>query len=181
MGYDELCNDCRTIRHYFDKAYSAVEYRDEVKKALIRYKFFGKKQLIDTFVELMLYKVEKLKNIDLVVGVPLHQKRFKERGFNQSENLAKLLAERLGYLFDNKILAKVKETQNQSELSRIRRLKNLKLAFKIIDKTKVKGKDILLVDDIYTTGATVSECSKVLKQAGASHVYVLTIASGKGY
>lgn len=181
FGYDEICPDCRRTKRCFDRAFSVAQYEGAVKSALIRYKFFGKKHIANTFVQIMLDNIPKMDDIDLVLSVPLHKERLKERGFNQSQNLAEALAQRLGIYSDNNIFIRAKNTKSQATLSREKRLKNLKGAFRVINMYEITNKNILLVDDIYTTGATVSECAKTLKIAGASKVYVLTVASGKGY
>lgn len=181
VGYDEICSNCRSIRHYFDRAYSAAQYKGALKKAIIKYKFYKKKEIVNAFIEIIMPKLEEIGNIDLVMGVPLHSEKLKERGFNQSEVLARLIAQKKGWDFDNTSLVRVRKTKSQAGLPKRKRLKNLKGAFKVIDNAKIKYKSILLIDDIYTTGATVSECAKILKKSGADKVYVLTIASGEGY
>ena len=180
-GYEHICTDCRINKHEFERCISAVEYRDEVKYALIKYKFFGKKPLVNTFTELIIDKVKEFSDIDMIVGVPMYILKYKQRGFNQTEILAKAISKKMRIPYFNGILTKVKNTKSQSVLSRKKRLMNLKDAFKVMDNTKITNKNILIVDDIYTTGATASECATCLKKAGASNVYVLTIASGKGY
>lgn len=181
VGYKRLCADCRLVKHSFDKACSVVEYSGEIKKALINYKFFEKRTIQNTFIKLLLDKITVFNNIDMVIPVPLHAKRMRQRGFNQSESLAKEIASELKCEYDNKSLIRIKDTISQSKLNRLKRLKNLKNVFKVLNYDIINSKDILLIDDIYTTGTTVSECAKALKFSGANKVYVLTIASGKGY
>ena len=179
-GYANLCSDCRMIEHHFDRAFSAVEYRDGVKSALIRYKFFGQKKGFDTLIALILTKVWKIGSVDLILPVPLHKEKMVQRGFNQSEEIARFVAKELGVRLNTSSLLRVKNTKSQSTLLRQERLNNTKTAFESFCSSQIEGKTLLLVDDIYTTGSTVSECARVLKKAGAEKVYVLTIASGRG-
>ena len=111
--------------------------------------------------------------IDVIVPLPLSGKRQMKRGFNQSELLAEEIARRFLIDVDNSSLRKVKDITPQFELSREKRLSNVKGAFSSLPMT---GKKVLLIDDIYTTGATVREASGALKSAGAGDVYVLTLA-----
>jgi len=123
-------------------------------------------------------------SIDLIVPVPLHAKKLRIRGFNPSFLLVKdwvrileLLSGRLPDIqVDINVLAREKWTEPQTGLGRKERLANIKNAFNISDGSKITGKKILLVDDVYTTGATVNECAKVLLKGGAGHVDVLTLA-----
>lgn len=181
LGYADLCSDCRIIKHHFDKAFSVVEYRDEVKSALIRYKFFGQKKVLNTLASLALSKLGEIDSVDLIIPVPLHKDKMRQRGFNQSEEIAGFIAKETGIQLNKTCLFRVKNTKSQSTLSRQERLKNLKNAFKGFNINQINGKKLLLIDDIYTTGSTVSECARELKKAGAKKVYVLTIASGRGY
>ena len=113
---------------------------------------------------------------DLLLPVPLHRQRLRERGFNQALLLVKDLSRRTGIPCDKRILQKKKPTLPQVNLSGPEREKGVRGAFQITEKEKLKGKLILLVDDVYTTGATVNECSKVLMAGGAERVDVFTLA-----
>lgn len=180
-GYKEICPNCIVTKHFFDKCVSVFEYRSQVKSAIIRYKFFGKREIAKTFAKMLEDKISRFEDIDYITSVPLHAAKLRIRGFNQCDLIARILSKDLDLKFDNKILIKTKDTKSQSLLNRGNRLKNLKNAFEILDTSKIANKNILLIDDIYTTGATVSECAKCLKQGGANKVFVLTLASGKGY
>ena len=113
---------------------------------------------------------------DLLLPVPLHRQRLRERGFNQALLLAQDLSRRTGIPCNKRILQKKKPTLPQVNLSGPEREKGVRGAFQVTEKKKLKGKSILLVDDVYTTGATVNECSKVLMAGGAERVDVLTLA-----
>ena len=106
----------------------------------------------------------------------MHKHKKAVRGYNQSELVAKEMAKQMEIKFEKGILIKQRNTEVQSTLNKTQRIQNVKDAFLVTDFTKVKGKKIILVDDIYTTGSTVNECSKLLKQAGAKEICVVTIA-----
>lgn len=118
--------------------------------------------------------------IDILVPVPISEGSLKQRGFNQTEVLAKEISKHIKTKVDSKSLIRVKETPSQRELSREEREKNLLCAFQLKDNSKVKGKNVLLIDDVYTTGSTSKECTRVLLEGGAQRVSVLTWATGKG-
>ena len=177
---DYICDDCRRFQRHFDRAYSIVRYTKNMRKLLIDYKFYRKKEIETTLVNLLLCKADYLGDIELVLGVPSHAKKIYTRGFNQSEELALAFSKEINVEFSNKCITKVINTKSQSSLSKCDRLMNLEGAFKVTNREKIQGKKLLLIDDIYTTGSTVSECSKELKESGALAVYVLTVASGVG-
>lgn len=114
--------------------------------------------------------------MDLLIPVPLHPKRLRERGFNQALLLAKELSRRTQIPYQGRILKKKKPTPPQVQLNAGERERGVKGAFHLTDREGVEGKTILLIDDVYTTGATVNECSKVLIRGGARRVDVLTLA-----
>jgi ComF family protein len=120
----------------------------------------------------------KANSFDLLLPVPLHTQRLRERGFNQALLLVKELSRRIGIPYEKTILQKKKPTIPQVNLSGVEREKGVKGAFHVNGKKEkeLEGKSVLLVDDVYTTGATVNECSKVLLRGGAGRVDVLTLA-----
>jgi ComF family protein len=113
---------------------------------------------------------------DLILAVPLHSKRLRWRGFNQSVLLARQLSRAYGIAMDPMLLRRVKETPPQTQLNEEERRRNVRGVFALAHGRSVAGKRILLVDDVYTSGATVNECSRALKRNGAKWVYVLTLA-----
>ncbi|MGE5421745.1 MAG: ComF family protein [Ignavibacteriales bacterium] len=119
--------------------------------------------------------------IDMVVPVPMSSSGVRKRGFNQSELLSARITKLLKLRHDPRVLIRVKETPPQRELSRQEREKNLKDAFAIKDPKHIQGKNVLLVDDVYTTGSTVKECTNALLKAGAARVGVISWAAGKGF
>jgi ComF family protein len=116
-------------------------------------------------------------SIDLIVGVPLHQSRFKERGYNQADEFAKGLSEGLGLIFLPDILKRNTSTQTQTKKSRFKRFLNTQFVFELADPEVVNGKRIALVDDVLTTGSTLSSCGEVLLQNGCKELTIITIAS----
>lgn len=113
---------------------------------------------------------------ELLIPVPLHPKKLKKRGFNQAAILAKEVSKRHQILLDLFSLCRNRDSESQTNLTYRERKDNVKDAFSVKLSSKIKGKNILLIDDVYTTGATVNECSKVLLRAGAKKVDVLTLA-----
>jgi ComF family protein len=114
--------------------------------------------------------------VDLIVPVPLHPKRLRWRGFNQSVLLAREVSRAYDLPMNPFILVREKETSPQTQLSEEERRKNVRRAFSVRSAESLDGKAVLLVDDVYTSGATVNECSRILVQSGAREVYVLTLA-----
>jgi ComF family protein len=117
--------------------------------------------------------------IDFVVPVPLHWKKKQERGFNQSELMAKKICNELSIPISINNLNRVKNTLSQTQLSRTQRHKNVKDAFKVKNPGKFFHKNVLLVDDVLTTGMTASECAKSLENAGANKVFLIALARSK--
>ena len=147
---------------------------------MLDFKFHDKAYLCEIFVKFLL-KNEKiggfLKNYDIIIPVPIHKKRQKERGYNQSLLIArKWEKEETRISVEANVLLKVKHTKPQSTLSREDRIENAKQVYEIQNAEKIKEKDIILLDDIYTTGSTVRECAKILKENGARSIVVVTIA-----
>ena len=180
---EDVCSDCKKTNHLYTAATSVFVYSGTVQRALQRMKFEGRRRYAIVFGFLMANQLKKMKNwpiIDIVVYTPLHKKRYAERGFNQAKLLAHEVAKHLDYKVLEDMLYKIKHTPAQSSLVRAKRQQNIYNAFKLNMAIDVKDKTILLVDDIYTTGTTVNECTRYLKAAGAKEVYVITAAIGKG-
>lgn len=136
------------------------------------YKTIGK------FLENMQKSFEILKKYDIIIIVPTSNQRKKERGYNQSELIAKEISRITGIPIVRNILIKIKDTLPQSSLNKKQREENAKNVYKIINTKKLHNKKMLVIDDIYTTGSTVNECSKLLIQKGIqkSNIGILTIA-----
>ena len=165
---------------YFSYHIYLFDYTGNIRKLLLDFKFHDKAYLCEIFVKFLL-KNKKiggfLKNYDIIIPVPIHKKRQKERGYNQSLLLAsKWEKEETRISVEDNILLKTKHTKPQSTLSREERIENAKQVYEIQNAEKIKEKDIILLDDIYTTGSTVRECAKILKENGARSIVVVTIA-----
>jgi len=117
-----------------------------------------------------------MERIDLVLPVPLHSTKFRQRQFNQSKLLAEPLAKWFSKRLEHRALVKIKNSAAQINLSRRQRLDNVRGSFRVRDAKLVENKNILLVDDVLTTGATVGECARTLSEAGANRIAVLTLA-----
>ena len=140
-------------------------------------KYNNKKYIASTFGKMLFDCYEKNKfDFDFIVPVPLHKVRQVKRGYNQSELIANEFAKHVGKEVKVDVLSRVKQTPSQVGLKYAQRQDNLKDAFKVKNRTGLKGKVVLLIDDVFTTGATSSYCSEVLLKAGASAVYVLCVA-----
>ncbi len=165
-------------KFYWDKLVYCFEYKGIVRKYILEYKF-GDKPYISNFFAYELLKSKKvyeiLKFCDIIIPVPLDNKKKKQRGYNQSELITKILSEKSRLNYEN-ILLKVRHTKTQSLLENLERKKNVENAFCIKNPELVKNKKVIIFDDIYTTGATANEISKILKEAGARNVYILVIA-----
>lgn len=164
---------------YEDGFFLLSYHRDEIKKMLLSYKFYQLAYLYRTFVKIIL-KNEKacrfLKKYDIMIPVPIHNNRKRKRGYNQSELIAKEIGKKLNIPVISNCLVKIKNVVPQSTLNKEQRKQNIKGVYQVKKEETIKGKRIVLVDDIFTTGSTLEECSKMLKQAGASKIGIFTIA-----
>ena len=173
-------NDYRQDNHkYFDFLFCALKYENIVRNKIIAYKFGEKSYLYKTFAKIIIknkkiYRFIKL--YDIIIPVPMYKNKESVRGYNQSALVAREIAKVAGLEFQKKTLIKIKDTQVQSTLNKYSRINNIKNVFEIKNEEAVRNKKIVLLDDVYTTGSTVNECSKVLKQAGAKEILVITIA-----
>jgi len=160
----------------------AVAYfQDPLKEAIHALKYDGVRELSKPLSELLIkhLKDERLQFIkgSILIPMPLHKKRELQRGFNQAVLLAEEIGKKLNLKILENVLVKAKNTAPQMELKKEERRKNIKGAFAFVgDKKTVKGKIILLVDDVATTGSTLTECAKVLKRAGAKAIWGLVLA-----
>lgn len=165
---------------YFQKHIYIFKYREKIRNLILDYKFNEKSYLYKIFSK-MIIKNEKicgiLQKYDIIIPVPIHKKRKKQRGYNQSELIAKEIANKIQNLkYQDNILEKTKNTLPQSSLSKKQRKENSQNVYKITNKEKIINKRIVIFDDIYTTGSTVNAISKILKENGAKEIIILTIA-----
>ena len=166
-------------RYRLDGLVVAVKYQGAVKKAIQKVKYKWVYDIEKVLVKLLvsaLWKYDLPKNV-VLVPVPLHVRRKRWRGFNQSEILAKSLAQAFEVRFSD-LLIRERETKTQVGLKKEERKKNVEGAFVIKPAVDVRDKNIVLVDDVFTTGATMSECCRVLKKGGAKSVWAMSVALG---
>ena len=184
-----VCRSCLTSLPFFnrekrkknqpglDSCISLLEYTGDVRQSILRYKFNGLSFYSSVYANLMFNSLDQDEYAcDLITWVPLSRKRLRSRGYDQAKLLSKEFAARVG-LPCEELLEKVRNTAPQSGTgSRAERKANIKDAYRAKQEEKIAGKSILLIDDIVTTGATLSECAQVLKAAGARQVRALTLA-----
>ena len=170
------CSYCFNKSFYFDKAISCIEYSDISKSMILGFKYKNKTYMAKYISNIMKEKLD-LENIkfDYITFVPLHKKRMRKRGFNQSEKIAK----ELGKMIDIPILDCIYRKSNTNRLYNLNRKERkieLKNAFLVKENINyANGKNILLIDDIFTTGSTVNEISKLLKLNNVNKIFVMTL------
>ncbi len=191
-----LCEDCKSLLEItgFHQNYSTQNLKDLyftigyqnplIKNLIQRFKYEPfVKELAKPLSSLIIDHFQLIDNKPdftnfFLVPVPLEKKKLKWRGFNQAEEIAKELAEFLKIPLISNCLIKIKETSPQIELTDEARKENVKGAFLVKNKNQISGKKILLVDDVYTTGSTMEECARVLKESGVKEVVGIVIARG---
>lgn len=169
------CGACRTKPPAFTQTWSLFPYQSPLKEAIILFKYRGKRSLIKPFLQAMIPALPTLPTIDVLIPVPLHPQRLREREYNQSLLLAHGLSQHLQIPLLLSCLLRIRATVPQTSLSRKERLTNLHRAFAVDDASRIKGQRILLIDDVFTTGTTLHECAKTLRKAGSGPVYGLTL------
>ena len=180
LADNNFCDRCKTTKFEFDKNRSFAVYEDVAAKMVKRFKYSGKKYYAKYLAELMFANREYFEDVDIITFVPIGKRRRAERGFNQAEELAK----ELGLLTNIEVidtLNKLGNEKHQAGLSQKERQENLSGSFKLKDEalTSIRNKNILLIDDVFTTGATLSECARVLKsdkKNKPSKIYCYTFA-----
>ena len=191
-----LCQDCLSLIDISEKInrdveilsgiFCACDYENFLVKKLIqkfKYKPFAK-NLSKTLAYLIILHFKNLQLQEfftgqfLIIPIPLSKKRLKWRGFNQAQEIAKHISEFLELPVINNVLIKTKQTLAQTDLPKQQRKQNLKIAFTCENPEIIKNKNILLIDDVFTTGATMIEAGKTLKSAGANRIYGIAVAKG---
>ena len=163
----------------FKELISLFNYQGEVRSNILNYKFKEKSYMAKTFTKFLINDkklFEKIKTYDTIVPVPISKERMKERGYNQSLIIAKELNKYLKLEIAENSLIKIKNVIEQSKLNKEERQNNIIDAYEIKNKQILENKKILLIDDIYTTGSTVNECSRMLKLASPKEIGVLALA-----
>lgn len=185
-GEDHICGPCMEVEAVFQSARALGVYDQVLMSIIHRLKYSGKIQLARPLGRLLFAAFNhfwQAGEIEVILPVPLHRRRFRKRGFNQAYLLIKEwsqfpVANRKKspeWQVRKDVIKRIRPTVAQTGLNRQQRLRNMRKAFRV-DGSSIRDKAVLLVDDVYTTGATVSECARVLKKNGASRVDVLTLA-----
>jgi len=180
---EEYCGDCKKRRHFFDEGRAVLIYDEHMSKSIYRFKYNGKQEYARFYGKIIYERlVRKIKqwNPDVIIPVPIHKSRMKKRGFNQAFLIAKELSKYSNIPVDNHILIRKIPTKVMKNLDAKERENNLKKAF-IVVKNSVKLNSVVIIDDIYTTGSTVDAISRVLREAGVSKIYFITVCIGRGY
>lgn len=176
-----ICSNCADRTFHFDCAVTHYLSRGVVREFIHRFKYdhhyYLRYPLADWTAEALDDERIRGQPFDAFVPVPLHSARFRERDFNQAEVIAELLAKRAHKPL-LKALRRIRYTSTQTRLDREQRMENLRNAFRVRHASAVQGRHLILVDDVFTTGSTVEECARVLRQAGAASVRVVTVARG---
>lgn len=191
LDKSDICAECEKTLPYtkgdsiyqkfpfVSKCISPLYYKDDVREAVLRYKFGGASCYSRRFGAIMSECAENnldCGSIDMISYIPLSRKRQKNRGYNQSELLARQISKNTGVPC-KATLKKIKNNKAQSTIKdNKQRATNVVGAYRVIDEHQLKGKHILLVDDVVTTGATLAECARMLKKSGAEVVYGITLA-----
>jgi len=179
-GGSHFCSLCLNAAPPFSCHRSAGRYRGELKDALLLFKYRKYRTLgknLASFVSAALQKEDGIwPDLDMIIPVPLHWRRRRERGFNQAEVLAREIARPRGLRVETRVLKKIANVPPQTSLEQAGRARNVRNAYRVVQPGKIRGKTVLLVDDVYTTGATLRECAAAMIKAGAKEVRALTVA-----
>lgn len=182
--FEILCDDCRKTPHSYDEGRGVFLYNDVMKQTMIRLKYKHRREYGRTLGELV-FEAERTAVMrwrpEAVVPVPIHRKKLDTRGYNQAEEIARPIAEAAGVPLLTDLLIRTRQTEAMKSLSPEERRQNLTGAFALGKETKKLPERVILVDDIYTTGATIDACAQVLKQAGTRHVFFLAVCIGQGF
>lgn len=181
---DHLCERCLRKRPFYDELRAPYLYEEKLMKAIQLIKYSGKSYIVKSLGPLLGVYAKNLISITknmIIIPVPLHRKKIRQRGFNQSGLFVKAISPILGLETDYYTLVRTRYTASQAGLNLEQRRKNVKGAFEVRGDSDIKGKAVILVDDVATTGNTMNECARILKKAGAGKVLGLTLARTAAY
>lgn len=179
IPFDIPCGECRLVQGHYGICRSAGVYEGSLKQCIHLFKYGGRQELarmLGRFMDECAAPGLSGEAYDAIVPVPLHRVKLRERGFNQALMLAREFGTRRGMKVGRGVLVRVRATPSQSTLSRHERLKNVRGAFAVGEGVNLRGSRFLLIDDVYTTGATADECARVLLAGGAQSVDIYTLA-----
>lgn len=177
----ERCPDCTGQNFYFSRGFTSNLYEGLIKDCIHNFKYNSYTYLGGTLAFFMADFAKRyidIDKIDAIASIPLHWQRKRDRGFNQSAILAEILSKNFRIPYTSTGLSRIKSIQPQVELPRKERISNVLDVFKVKNPKKILDKRILLIDDVFTTGATFNECSRVLMECGAKDVWVFSLARG---
>ncbi len=175
------CPNCSEMKLNFDKAVAVMRFRGVVRLAIHGLKYSQQTywfKVLRAWLHAGADALVDRSQIDCVIPIPLYPRRERERGFNQAWLLLQSITQKWKITSHRYALARVRETETQTHLDRQERMINLRGAFEVRQAGVVYGKRVLLVDDVLTTGSTANECSRVLREAGATSIFVFTLARG---
>ena len=176
-----ICSKCLRTKFHFDRAFSPCKYNGVIKKLIHEYKYTGRDYLGVRLGKLMNDFIKEyhlpIEYMDFIIPIPLHKSRLREREFNQAQILSEQVGKEFNKLVLPKVLIRKKTTHTQTELTPEERRLNVEKSFCVIKPELIKDKNLLLIDDVLTTGATSSEAAKSLKESGARIVFVMTLAN----
>lgn len=178
----EYCRDCEKAKFSYDRGKSLYLHQEPVSQAIYQFKFHNKRIYGEYFAEELAKEYSRQIRkweITEIVPVPLHPKKRKKRGYNQAEILARELGKLLNIPVNSRCIYRVENTTPQKELNDKERRRNLRRAF-AIDPKWVPSGNVLIIDDIYTTGSTIDAMSRLLKKKGTPKVHFLTVSIGQG-
>lgn len=183
----EYCFDCSQKDFYYERGLALWMYDAAMKKSIGWFKYSRRKEYASYYAdELAAHFQNEVRNMkpDVIMPIPIHISRLRQRGFNQAQLVAEELGARLNLPVVSDVLLRTEKTAPQKDLNSEERAENLRHAF-TIHPQKIKMcngyKRILLLDDIYTTGSTINSCARILKSAGVEKVYFLTLCIGRGF
>lgn len=175
-----VCDTCRIAGRYYDGAVFVFDYHDKVRDAICRFKLSRQLYAGSQLAQILAKRIRDAGisrfNTDVVINVPSDRRRNISRGFDSGGFIAAEVAKNLHIHHAQKTVVRIKDIERQSSLSYSKRQENVRGAFKVSNPDFVRGKKILLVDDVITTGATVTEISRVLRRAGAAYIFVAAVA-----
>lgn len=180
---DDICYDCSVIAHEFTEGMGVFLYNDVMRKSMHYFKYMSRREYGNFYAAaIWKYGKETLRrwNPQVIVPIPVHESRKRERGYNQAEVIADLLGRYMRIPVESRALMRVSKTVAQKELTMEERRKNLEGAFAAANII-FPWKRVLLLDDIYTTGSTMDEAARALKKFGIHEIYCLSVCIGKGF
>ena len=182
----EYCSDCMRKNHVFDRGVAVFSYTDAMKKSMYAFKYNNRREYAGFYAECALKSYERYFRLwkpEVIVPVPLHKARYRRRGYNQAEILARHFGKLSGLPVGTEMIARIKDTRPQKELSAGERKRNLAGAFSVgrqVRELNQIPECVIIMDDIYTTGSTMEACSAVLKETGIRRIYFLCVCIGQG-